>query len=118
MTELKEKLPLETRTREVTSTCVHETSPTPHLDHEFQQPQSKQILQAVIAALSDIADEHRCTTCAVETSSRLLTGYLREVREAKKSGKWSKEERKAMKKETKMLASVMKRDVGGLWREN
>lgn len=103
--------------RSSTSCTVHGFSQTPHLDHQLQQPQTKEILQALTVALNDIADERQCTKCAVETASGLLTGYVREVKAAKKNGQYSKEEKKALKKEIKGLAKGVKRDVKALWLE-
>ncbi|KAF5864096.1 hypothetical protein ETB97_008502 [Aspergillus alliaceus] len=97
---------------------VHGASQTPHLDRQLQTPQSKDILQALIVSLNDIADENQCTKCAVENASTLLTGYVREVRAAKRSGQWSKEEKKALKKEIKALGRGVKRDVKKLWHED
>ncbi|GMF79815.1 unnamed protein product [Aspergillus oryzae] len=99
------------------SCTVHGSSQTPHLDRQLQQPQTKEILQALTVALNDIADERQCTKCAVETASGLLTGYVREVKAAKKNGQYSKEEKKALKKEIKDLAKGVKRDVKALWLE-
>ncbi|OGM39931.1 hypothetical protein ABOM_011353 [Aspergillus bombycis] len=99
------------------SCTVHGPSQTPHLDRQLQQPQTKEILQALSVALNDIADERQCTKCAVETASGLLTGYVREVKAAKKNGQYSKEERKALKKEVKALGRGVKRDVKALWLE-
>jgi hypothetical protein len=96
---------------------VHGASQTPHLDRQLQQSQSKEILQALIMSLNDIADENRCTKCAVESASSLFTGYVREVRAAKRSGKWSKEEKKAIKAEVKSLGKGVKRDIKALWKE-
>ncbi|KAF7592435.1 hypothetical protein BBP40_000283 [Aspergillus hancockii] len=96
---------------------VHGASQTPHLDHQLQQPETKQILQALTIALNDIADENQCTKCAVESASSLLTGYVREIRAAKRNGKWSKEEKKAIKAEVKSLSKGVKRDVKALWKE-
>ncbi|KAB8231150.1 hypothetical protein BDV23DRAFT_148617 [Aspergillus alliaceus] len=100
------------------SCSVHGASQTPHLDRQLQTPQSKDILQALIVSLNDIADENQCTKCAVENASTLLTGYVREVRAAKRSGQWSKEEKKALKKEIKALGRGVKRDVKKLWHED
>ncbi|KAE8313185.1 hypothetical protein BDV41DRAFT_576903 [Aspergillus transmontanensis] len=99
------------------SCTVHGSSQTPHLDRQLQQPQTKEILQALTVALNDIADERQCTKCAVEAASGLLTGYVREVKAAKKNGQYSKEEKKALKKEIKDLAKGVKRDVKALWLE-
>ncbi|KAB8275324.1 hypothetical protein BDV30DRAFT_236692 [Aspergillus minisclerotigenes] len=99
------------------SCTVHGPSQTPHLDRQLQQPETKEILQALSVAFNDIADERQCTKCAVETTSSLLTGYIREVKAAKKNGQYSKEEKKALKKEIKGLAKVVKRDFKALWLE-
>jgi hypothetical protein len=95
---------------------VHNVSQTPYLDRQLQQPRTKEILQALISALNDIADENQCTQCAVQNSSNALGQYFQELRAAKKNGEWSKEEKKGIRKEIKGLAKGLKRDVKATWK--
>ncbi|KAF5010783.1 hypothetical protein FDECE_3080 [Fusarium decemcellulare] len=93
------------------SSCpVHGVSQTPHLD-EILKSRSRAELQGLAAALDDLRDENRCAKCAVQTAANLLIGYFQDIREAKKNGQWSKEEKKALKLEIKDLAKSVKADV-------
>lgn len=42
---------------------------------------------------------------------------MKDVKTAKKNGEWSKEDRKALKKEGKMLGKAVKADCERVWRE-
>ncbi|KAK4862375.1 hypothetical protein LT330_002508 [Penicillium expansum] len=90
----------------------------PLLDLELQKPQAKDIIRTLAAALNDIADEKKCTKCTVENISTLLTGHVRDLRAAKRSGMWSKEDKKALKTEIKGLLKPVKKDVKSLWKAN
>ncbi|CRL23854.1 unnamed protein product [Penicillium camemberti] len=97
---------------------THGPSQVPLLDHELQKPQAKDIIQTLATALNDIADEKKCTKCTVENISTLLTGHVRDLRAAKRSGVWSKEDKKALKAEIKGLLRPVKKDVKSLWKAN
>ncbi|KAL4735896.1 hypothetical protein BDV11DRAFT_195078 [Aspergillus similis] len=96
---------------------VHGPSQTPHLDHEFQQSYAQDIIRTLTAALNDLADEKKCTKCTVEKSTALLTSHVRDIRDAKKNGQWSKEEKKALKTEVKTSFKPVKKAVKALWKE-
>lgn len=97
---------------------THGPSQVPLLDCELQKPQAKDIIRTLAAALNDIADEKKCTKCTVENISTLLTGHVRDLRAAKRSGMWSKEDKKALKAEIKGLLKPVKKDVKSLWKAN
>ncbi|KAJ5498264.1 hypothetical protein N7453_007315 [Penicillium expansum] len=97
---------------------THGPSQVPLLDLELQKPQAKDIIRTLAAALNDIADEKKCTKCTVENISTLLTGHVRDLRAAKRSGMWSKEDKKALKTEIKGLLKPVKKDVKSLWNAN
>ncbi|CAI7660278.1 unnamed protein product [Penicillium palitans] len=97
---------------------THGPSQVPLLDHELQKPQAKDIIQTLATALNDIANEKKCTKCTVENISTLLTGHVRDLRAAKRSGVWSKEDKKALKAEIKGLLRPVKKDVKSLWKAN
>ncbi|KGO69552.1 hypothetical protein PITC_000500 [Penicillium italicum] len=88
----------------------------PLLDQELQKLQAKAFLCTLAAALNDIADEKKCTKCTVENISTLLTGHVRDFRAAKRGGMWSKEDKKALKAEMKVLLKPVKKDVKSLWK--
>ncbi|CBF89297.1 predicted protein [Aspergillus nidulans FGSC A4] len=96
---------------------VHSSSQTPNLDHEFKQPYTQDIIRMLTAALHDLADETKCIKCTVEKSSALLTSHLCDIQAAKKTGQWSKEERKALKAEVKSSFKPVKKTVKALWKE-
>ncbi|KAJ5977290.1 hypothetical protein N7501_000632 [Penicillium viridicatum] len=97
---------------------THGPSQVPLLDHELQKQQAKDIIQTLATAVNDIADEKKCTKCTVENISALLIDNVRDLRAAKRSGVWSKEDKKALKVEIKYLLKPVKKDVKGLWKAN
>ncbi|CAP91758.1 Pc13g06890 [Penicillium rubens Wisconsin 54-1255] len=90
----------------------------PLLDSELQRPQAKDIIHTLAKALNDIADEKKCTKCTAENISTLITGHVRDLRAAKRSGMWSKEDKKALKVEIKGLLKPAKKDIKSLWKAN
>ncbi|KAJ5207043.1 hypothetical protein N7491_002326 [Penicillium cf. griseofulvum] len=97
---------------------THGPSQVPLLDHELQKQQAKDVICTLVTALNDIADDNKCTKCTVENISTLLTGYVRDLRAAKQSGTWSKEDKKALKAEIKDLLKPVKKEVKSLWKAN
>ena len=59
---------------------------------------------------------HCCTACAVEASSGILTEHVRGIRAARKSEQWSKEDKKALKAETKGFKGL-KTNAKAMWRD-
>lgn len=97
---------------------MHGSFQTSRLDNQCQQPEVQAALRALANAIMDMADQYQCTKCAVEKSSALITGHIREIRAAKKNGKWSKEEKKTLKAEVKGLLKTMNRDIKAIRRED
>ncbi|OQE38932.1 hypothetical protein PENCOP_c007G04362 [Penicillium coprophilum] len=97
---------------------THGPSQVPLLDRELQNQQTKEIIRALTTALNDLTDEKKCTKCTVENIATLLTGQVRDLRAAKRSGMWSKEDKKALKAEIKGLLKPLKKDVKSLWKAN
>ena len=54
--------------------------------------------------------------CVVDEAAKALTSCTRDLRAAKKSGEWSKGEKKALKKEAKGLFKGLKCDVKPVWK--
>jgi hypothetical protein len=96
----------------------HGPSKTPFLDRGLQKPQAQDIFHALSAGLNELADEKKCTKCAVEALSTLLTDHVRNLRAAKQNGEWTKEERKVLKAETKGLLKPVKKQIKSLWKGN
>lgn len=46
-----------------------------------------------------------------------MTQLMKDVKTAKKNGEWSKEDKKALKMEGKMLGKAVKADCERVWRE-
>ena len=84
----------------------------------MQRPQAKDIIHTLAKALNDIADGKKCTKCTAESISTLITGHVRDLRAAKRSGMWSKEDKKALKVEIKGLLKPAKKDIKSLWKAN
>ncbi|KAK4495617.1 hypothetical protein PRZ48_012885 [Zasmidium cellare] len=103
-----------------TPTCtIHPTTPTPHLDAQLSSPKYRSYLLSLSEALADLADaeEPHCTKCSIDSVALTLTQLAKEVKQAKKNGEWSKEEKKALKKESKTLGKAVKADCERVWRE-
>ncbi|KAJ5332722.1 hypothetical protein MYU51_015315 [Penicillium brevicompactum] len=98
------------------STRGHNQAPL--LDGELMKPRSQQVLKGLAGALNDLASEKKCTRCTVEDLATQITGHVREMREAKRNGEWTKEERKAMKAEFKAVFKPMKKEIKALWKAN
>lgn len=59
--------------------------------------------------LADLAnDENQCTTCAAGTIAKVVSSLSTEMKLAKKNKDFSKEDKKALKKETKLLFKEVK----------
>ncbi|KAL6916811.1 hypothetical protein FSHL1_008516 [Fusarium sambucinum] len=90
--------------------AVHGLSETPHLDRLLQsRPQSE--LQGLADAVESLRQGDRCAKCAIQAAVAIITGFMGEIYTAKKSGKLSKEEKKALKSEVKGLATGMKEGI-------
>jgi uncharacterized protein YlaN (UPF0358 family) len=98
--------------------ATHGPSQVPLVDRELQKPQAKEVIRVLTAALNDLTNEKKCTKCTVESISTQLTGHARDLRAAKRSGAWSKEDKKALKAEVKGLFKPIKKDVKSLWKGN
>lgn len=98
---------------------IHPASPTPHIDTHLHQPSNRSYLLSISEALADLADSEgaHCTKCAIDNVAETLTKLLRDVKMAKKNGEWTKEEKKALKKEAKMLGKGVKGECERVWRE-
>lgn len=99
-------------------TCNHNPSPTPHLSAQIANPQTQAHLRALTTALSNATQEGACLKCTGEAISQTLTAFLQDVRAAKKDGRWSHEEKRALRGEVKDLLKGMKHDVKGSWRKD
>lgn len=93
--------------------CTHNPTPTPSLDVHLSTPAAKSAVHSITTALDHATDGAHCTRCTANEAARTLTRYLFEMREAKKAGEWSKEDKKRVKVEMKGLM----REVKGVVRE-
>ncbi|RBQ73690.1 hypothetical protein FVER14953_10954 [Fusarium verticillioides] len=89
---------------------VHGQSETPHLDRLLQN-RPKAELQVLADAVDSLTHGDQCAKCAVQAAVTIVTGFLQELYTAKKTGKISKEDKKALKSEVKGLAKGIKGDV-------
>jgi hypothetical protein len=94
--------------------ATHGLSRTPHLDYQLTQPKTVAILQTLGSKLSHSS---QCTQCATETLATSLADYVKGLREAKKNGELSKEQRKELKMEVKFLFKSVKKDVKTIWKK-
>nr|POE63132.1 hypothetical protein CFP56_04035 [Quercus suber] len=97
--------------------CSHEKqSQTPHLDAHMQRPEVQARMLVVSQALSDVVSGKSCTKCASKTVAEQLYAHLHDVKAANKCGQWSREEKKAMKKEAKVLIKDLRKEMKGVWK--
>ncbi|RGP71002.1 hypothetical protein FSPOR_3690 [Fusarium sporotrichioides] len=90
--------------------AVHGLSETPHLDRLLQsRPQTE--LQGLADAVENLRQGDRCAKCVIQDAVAIITGFVGEIYTAKKSGKLSKGEKKALKSEVKGLAMGMKEGI-------
>jgi len=89
----------------------HGASDTPHIDTQLQQPNVRAAILALSAALAKAANEEQCSKCTIESLTKVSATLMTDMRAAKKSGQWSKEYKKAVKKEAKGLFKGMKHDI-------
>lgn len=75
------------------------------------------MLRSLIATLNDAVEGKRCTECTVEATANTLTAYVTEMKAAKKSGQWSKEDKRALKAEAKAMRKRIKGSVKAAYRE-
>jgi hypothetical protein len=89
---------------------VHGQSETPHLD-KLLQNRPKAELQGLTDAIDSLTRGDQCAKCAVQAAATIIIGFLQELYTAKKTGKISKEDKKALKSEVKGLVKGIKGDV-------
>ncbi|RGP76737.1 hypothetical protein FLONG3_5177 [Fusarium longipes] len=94
-----------------TNNCaVHGSSDTPHLDRLLQsRPEAE--LQGLADAIDSLRQSDQCAKCAVQAAVTIITGFMGEVYTAKKNGKLSKDDKKALKSEVKGLVMGMKEGI-------
>lgn len=68
-------------------------------------------MRAIGSDLNNAADPNHCWRCAMRSAAGNLAAATRDLKAAKKSGQWSKEEKKAVKAEVKELFKEIKRDM-------
>ena len=95
---------------------IHGPSATPLLSAQAASPQTRAHLQALSSALAAATEEGACLQCSSKTISQTLTAFLQEMRTAKKDGRWSHEEKRALRGEVKGLLKEMKQDVKESWK--
>jgi hypothetical protein len=91
----------------------HPSSTTPFLDAQLHTTAASSGVDAITHSLHAATDGEHCTCCTANEAARTLTRYMFEMRQAKKTGKWTKEDKKALKVEMKGLM----REVKGAVRE-
>lgn len=115
-------MPLETKSSspvDVPASCksissndcaVHGITQTPHLD-KLLQNRPKAELRDLADIVQALNDGDQCAKCAVQAAVTIITGFVQELYTAKKSGKLSKGDKKALKLEVKGLVKGMKGDI-------
>ena len=64
----------------------------------------------------DATSDDGCTKCAAESGSRALTELAADAKKAKKEGRFTKEDKKAMKAEMKPMMKDLKLDAKRRWK--
>ena len=86
----------------------HGPSPTPYIDSLIGQPSTKAAILALSAALANAVNEDQCSKCNIESVAQASAMLMKDLKKAKKSGQWTKEDKKAIRMETKGLFKEMK----------
>ena len=98
--------------------CGHGTeSQTPFLDAQLRKPNAKAALLALSQAFAAAAEDDRCLKCAAESVIPELSVCMQDMKKAKKSGEFSKEDKKALKRETKLLFKGFKKEAKTVWKD-
>ncbi|KAJ4127848.1 hypothetical protein NW768_008127 [Fusarium equiseti] len=108
--QLDSKSPVTTSINAPNDCAVHGLSQTPHLDHLLQS-RPKAELQGLADAVESLKHGDQCAKCAVQAAVSIIAGFVQEVYTAKKSGKLSKEDKKALKSEVKDIMRGMKGEI-------
>jgi glucosamine 6-phosphate synthetase-like amidotransferase/phosphosugar isomerase protein len=94
----------------------HGPSQTPNLDRQLQSPRNREFVHGLITALDQAVQEGHCTECAIQKMAELVTAYAQDMKAQKKQGHWSKEEKRALKKELKEVGKRVKSTVKAMKR--
>lgn len=89
----------------------HNPSQTSSLDAHLHTSAAREAAQSLSATITTAVDGEHCTRCTANEAARTLTRYLFEMRQAKKAKNWSREDKKAMKVESKGLMKEVKNVV-------
>lgn len=81
------------------------------LNQQLQQPNARACLLALSAAFAAAAEEDRCLKCVIDSTVPEVTRCMQDLKKQKKNGEFSKEDKKAMKKEMKGLFKGVKADA-------
>lgn len=73
-------------------------------------------MQALSLALAKIIEGGGCTKCLIKEVARTVTIYAKELCAAKRNGEWTREEKKALKREAKATFQEVKGEVKETWR--
>ncbi|CAI6341402.1 unnamed protein product [Periconia digitata] len=95
---------------------AHSRASIPFIHAQLQQQQAKEAIRAISIAFGNLADGSGCSECILREIAQTVTLCLRELKTAKKNGKWSKEEKKTMKREVKVAFKDIKREVKQTWK--
>ena len=95
----------------------HGPSSTPNLDRALQKPSAQNLLLALSKAFADAANPEQCTRCAAESGSKAISSFMVDMKQAKKNGDWTKEDKKAIKRELKHVFKPLKGEMKNAWKE-
>lgn len=99
--------------------CSHHgtESQTPHLDALLQQPNTRAALLALSSAFAAAAEDDRCLKCVIDSVVPDVAQCMQDFKKQKKAGEFSKEDKKAMKKEMKALFKGVKGAAKKTWKD-
>lgn len=97
-------------------TFEHAPSQTPILDKLLSEPTTKARIQTIAAAINDLGDESKNTQSALRTAFMTVAEMAKDAKKEKKEGRWSKEDKKALKEELKPMFQDIKKEMKGTWK--
>lgn len=95
---------------------VHGPSQTPQLDKLLSDPTTKARVQTIAACIYDLANENKSSSQAIRTALMTAAELARDAKKEKKEGRWSKDDKKALKNELKPMFKDIKKEMKGTWK--
>ena len=97
---------------------VHGPSSSPMLEKHMGTPGVQESIQVLLSVVSDAVENGTCLRFAIQSVAEESAVVLREFKTKKRSGHWSREEKKALKAEAKVLMKDAKKSFRKMWKSS